>query len=339
MSSYPRVDRSHIVPVGYLRRFAVDGKLMMHLVGKTTSRPISPRDAGVRGAFYRRTRPDGTTIDDVEWSLSQLENNTLPLLPKVRDLWPLTPDVKQKIAQLFGYQFVRGPHWRTWYERMTRDFVTERVRGEEMAIRADESLATEEEVQEFEQYLLGSTPRTTRMLSLGPKIASLLGSMHWTLIEFHSPLLATSDHPVVLWPLYERSSRPRFMPLDNGMFATLEIRAPISPRLAVVMTWLDDEDTATPTRGSNEMAANLNAFTIAQAEVQWFHSPERVPPRASGQLLPLSPRLSRGYGPGAVLSSRRRQTIQEKIQARIGDDLTQDVEIVVAERRPRATTS
>jgi len=33
---------------------------------------ISIRDAAVRKDFYKRTRPDGTVIYDVEWSLSTL---------------------------------------------------------------------------------------------------------------------------------------------------------------------------------------------------------------------------------------------------------------------------
>jgi hypothetical protein len=189
-------------------------------------------------------------------------------------------------------------------------------------------------VQEFERRILGDTSRTTRMLSSGLKTGSLLGSMHWTLIEFHSPLLATSDHPIVPWPLGIRSRPPQATSLSNGIFKTLELRVPISPRQAVVMTWLDDEDPA-PLRGSSDVAGNLNAFTVAQAERQWFHSPERVPPLATGQLLPLSPPLLHGYDSDTVLSSRRRHATEENIRKLIEEELTHDVEMVVVSRHEK----
>ena len=38
------------------------------------------------------------------------------------------------------------------------------------------------------------------MMTTAPTVTSILGSMQWTLLDFHSPIVATSDHPVVLWP-------------------------------------------------------------------------------------------------------------------------------------------
>lgn len=331
MPEYERVDHSHVVPAGYLRAFAVDDMLVMRLVGEAEGRLISVRNAAVRTAFYRRRRHDGTSIDDVEWSLSQLENQTLPILPRVRESWPLSGDEKGKLAFLFGYQLVRGPHWRAWYEDRTRNFVEESVRGEPRS--PDGGLGTEEEIQDFEQELLGSTPRTVRMLSVGTKVSGLLGSMHWTLIEFHSPLLATSDHPVVPWPSDRSSQQPQQTSYDIGLFETLEFRVPISPHLAILMTWFDDEDPSTPTRGTREMAGNLNAFTVAQAERQWFHTPERVPPVATGDLLPISRTLLREYGPDAVRASRRRNLVQESIRAHSGKDLPQTTPMVIVSRK------
>jgi hypothetical protein len=180
--AYPRVDRSHIVPAGYLSGFSVDGMLGMRLVGDAESRLISVRDAAVRTGYYRRTRPDGAEIDDVEWSLSVLENVAIPALRNVRAAWPLPTEEKAKLAQLFGYQLVRGPRWREWFDNATREFVVKRVRNAPEPLRTDAgSPATTEDIERFEQQLPGSTSRSTRMLSMGLKIASLLGSMHWLL--------------------------------------------------------------------------------------------------------------------------------------------------------------
>jgi Protein of unknown function (DUF4238) len=131
--------------------------LMMRLVGEGQSRRISVRDAAVRTGFYRRTQPDGTTIDDVEAMLGQLESNTLPLLPEVRGSWPLSPEAKGQLAFLFGHQLVRGPRWWAWYEERTRLFVDEKVRGE--AMLPDGGLGTAEEIQQFEDDLLSSVRR------------------------------------------------------------------------------------------------------------------------------------------------------------------------------------
>lgn len=326
---YPRVSHSHIVPKGYLAAFAEDGMIAMHLVGDIRGRTISIKDAAVRTDYYSRTRPSGERIDDIEWSLSVLENVAIPTLRSVRDAWPLPADEKAKLAQLFGYQLVRGPRWREWYESATGKFVDEAVRDMPEPITETGLPPTTEEVEHFKQQLLSSTTRSTRMLSAGLKVASVLGSMHWVLVEFQSPVLASSDHPVVPWPLSERSRQPTPTPAEIGFFNTLEMRVPVSPQLAIVMTWLDDEDSRGPVRGVKDDAANLNAFTVAQAERQWFHIPTRSPPRATGQLLPLSPRLVAGYGPQTVEVSRRRRSIQAKIQARIGDDLEQDREIEI----------
>jgi hypothetical protein len=132
------------------------------------------------------------------------------------------------------------------------------------------------------------------------------------------------------------SRQPEPTPPEIGLFETLEMRVPVSPHLAILMTWLDDEDRIEPARGVREFAANLNAFTVAQAERQWFHYPARVPPRATGRLLPLSPRLLSGNGPETVEASSRRQSTRTNIRARIGeDDRQQDrnFEIVVVRRQ------
>jgi hypothetical protein len=327
MGTYTRVKRSHIVPVGYLKGWAADDRLMMRLVGEAQSVPVSPKNAGVRAAFYRRERPNGAAIDDIEWSLSVLESNTLPLLPNVRDAWPLDDEDKSKLAFLFGYQLVRGPRWRAWYEQGTRQFIDQNVRTQPM--RPGSGLETEAEIQAFEKVFLGSTRWATRMLSVGTKAAGLLGSMQWSLIEFRTDLLATSDRPVVPWPLSKRSQPPQVVPFDNGLFETLEFRVPISPRLAVLMTWRDGHNTARVIPGSRDMAANLNAFTIAQAERQWFHSPERVPPIGSGQLLPLSPTMFRGYAPHAVQTSQARAAIQRAVTELAEEDFPREIPMVV----------
>src|SRR5438477_10792711 len=121
------------------------------------------------------------------------------------------------------------------------------------------------------------------MLILGPTFTTILASMHWTLVEFASSVIATSDHPVVLWPLSVRSRAPQPTRIGVGVLECSEIRLPLSSRHVVLMTWADKrdhDDVRVP--GSRYHASNFNAFTIAQADRQWFHLPDMTPPIGSG---------------------------------------------------------
>lgn len=62
--TYPTVNRSHLVPRMYLRNFGENGRIAMHLTSGGEPRIVGIRDAAVEKAFYRRTRPDGSKIDD-----------------------------------------------------------------------------------------------------------------------------------------------------------------------------------------------------------------------------------------------------------------------------------
>ena len=116
--AYPKVERAHVVPRCYLKQFAEYDMIGMRLVGETTTRKvISIDDAAVRKQFYRRTRPDGTPIDDIEWSLSHIESAAAPLLQNLGDRWPLSFEAKAILAELFSVQLVRGTRWKTGMRR------------------------------------------------------------------------------------------------------------------------------------------------------------------------------------------------------------------------------
>ncbi|MGN6586243.1 MAG: DUF4238 domain-containing protein [Solirubrobacterales bacterium] len=57
---YTEVKNAHIVPRCYLRNFAVDDAVILHIDGKELKKPISIDAAAIRKRFYRRFRPDGT---------------------------------------------------------------------------------------------------------------------------------------------------------------------------------------------------------------------------------------------------------------------------------------
>ena len=91
---------------------------------------------------------------------------------------------------------------------------------------------------------------------------------------------------------------------------------PATPKLAILMTWLEASDAPEiRLRGTRQQAGSLNAFTIANADREWFHVPSTNPPIGSGSLLPLAPAFLKGYGVEAVEPSQRRFKVAEWLES------------------------
>jgi hypothetical protein len=334
--AYPVVNKGHILPRVWQRNFAIDGQTQVRVVDPPGSHLVTIDDSGTRRRPYRRTRPDGTPIDDVEWSLHHIEHAVAPILADVESRWPLSLDDKRTLAELFAVQMVRGPHF---FEH--RAALVERS-AREGAAAALADIAVSERVidhwaSRMRDHFLSDTDRLRSMLRLSKLITAILASMHWTLLRFADPLIALSDQPVVIWPLDRASAAPSVTPAW-GPETALEVRVPVSPRLAIVMTWIDRGDG--PLRqGRLRQAQALNAFTIAQADRQWMHLPGAEPPVGPGPFEPLSPRLEGGYNARVAQRSTRRAQVARHTQARRGEAAgARDIEIVwlppTATRRP-----
>src|SRR4051812_14563396 len=99
------------------------------------------------------------------------------------------------------------------------------------------------------------------MLKIVRSVATVLSSMHWSLVELAQGALATSDHPVVTWPLPSGTRRPPAAnDLSFGVLNTLEVFAPLSPDLVVLMSWRDRQSPPRPRAGAAHHAATVNAF-------------------------------------------------------------------------------
>jgi hypothetical protein len=323
-SKYANVKNAHIVPRMYLANWAVDEKIGVRLVRERRTLIQSIEKVGTRRQYYKRQRPDGTEIHDVEWTLAEIEGTAAPVLNSLEDEWPLDSETKLKLATLLAVQLLRGPRWRGVWEDGTRRFLDE---------YPDPPDASPEQLEEDEQWLLGDTNRLIHMLSMTPTMATALVSMHWTLLGFPADVIATSDHPVVLWPGLG-GRRPEASPLTAGVLECGEIRLPLSPRLALLMTWIDAfDDEGSRVLATRDHARNLNAFTIANADRQWFHLPKTSPPVGSGSFLPLSVELVPGYTAEVAARSERRSMASAAIQPKIGRDLTdQEVTVVRVSR-------
>jgi Protein of unknown function (DUF4238) len=325
---FTEVKNAHIVPRFYLRNFAIDDSVLLGVDGRLLEHPVSIDNTAVRRRFYRRFRPDGTPIDDIEWSLSQLEDVIAPMLVDLQARWPpATVEAKGALAEFFAFQFVRGPRWKAWRESMAREAIEEYRRNPEPIMRNGIWIpASHREVNEIEVRLLSDTEWLTRMMVIANRLITAFGSMRWHLIEFEKPLLAISDQPVVAWPLAALQRLPEPTPNGLGVMNFLEVRVPITPWLALLMTWQDLPDQTEPIRGSAALAANINAFTIANSDRQWMQMPGAETPIASAYLDPLAPELIAGYRPEEVERSAIRDQVRQLLEQKQGQDIHEAVD-------------
>jgi Protein of unknown function (DUF4238) len=240
--SYPRVKRGHIVPVVYLRNFAESDQVALHRTDQGGCELRNVRTAGTRGPFYRRQRPDGTDIDDIEASLSVPEEKVKPVFDEILGGAPLTLERKSVLAQFFGMQMVRGPAFFKERTELIDDFLRE------LGADAFEPAAVEEASGDIElvrkrarDAALSATARFVKMLGIGSKLGPVLGSMRWHLLDFGASVLAVSDHPVVTWPAGVRMTEA-FSAHRLGPLGAVEVRVPLSDRMAILMTWQDVPD-------------------------------------------------------------------------------------------------
>jgi hypothetical protein len=314
-------DHTHVVARMYLRHWAnSDERIKMVLVQSGDEVMPGINDAGVRAGIYKRERPSGVRSDDIETdSIQPIESAAAPLLADIRNAWPLSIEDKMAMAMFIGLQLVRGPRWFAWHDEFTdANLAGYREQGAFAPMPGED--ASEEEIYERNVELHQSATQTLmKMLQLSATAASALGSMNWSLIEFGGPALATSDHPVVVWPISDKGRPPRpTVPASIGLVNFLEVRFPISPNLALLLTWRGQPDEARPLKGGAHHAKNINAFTIAEAEKAWFYKPGTRPKSAGGYWLPISPELVPDYSIRTAQSAPIRQLVQRDLMRRAG---------------------
>jgi hypothetical protein len=294
---------------------------------------IGVRDAGVRKNAYRRTRPTtGKTIYDIEWSLQQAERAALPIIAKLPAAWPLDLTAKGKVGQFFALQHLRGMAFRQWHEGKVASVLDDVRVNPKATLKPHPEEATTEIVEELETALTSDTYRLTMMLKIVRSVGIVFTSMHWFLVEFDRGRLATSDHPVVLWPLRRGTSRgPTANDLHTGVINTLEAFVPVDPTHLLLMTWRHERSTVAPLAGEGRHLATANTFIVANADTQWFHEPGVEPWIARGRRQALGPQLLAGYGPSEAETSPRRALALDLANAEVRSELSNDPVEVVSE--------
>lgn len=304
---YDQVENSHIVPAGYLRGFAEGNMIMRHKVATNRVYERSVRKVGTRKRMYSRHRPrDGSRIDDVEWALSQLENH-VESVRQADQRFPFSREDRSVIAEFAASQHVRSPKWalpnKETHEALMAEIETNGLLPSDPIVNE----VTKPGLKRNAARLGTDTALLATMQRWIYVTKTVFYAMHWTLVRFARPVLITSDHPIVLWPATEEPRRPT-AGTGVGLLNTLEVRYPLTSHLCLLMTWRNEPDALEIVAGNREKAQNINGFTKAQAEDEWFYLPGTTPPMPDehSRLLPMSMLLYPHYGIDQVNRSRRR---------------------------------
>ena len=327
--SYPEVKQGHIVPVTYQRNFAVDEKVAVHVPGRTHHVELRIENAGTRSRFYRRPRPNGTELDDIEATLAYVESKSAATLAKVGAGESLAEAHNEVLTQFLAVQMLRGPAFFAQQHENVERFVPKTLTEADVKpamlhqTGGDMQLARQKVVELFRH----PTQQLMRMTTVSLKIAAVLGSMRWQLLQFDDPLVAYSDQPVVVWPLgtdvfSAPPAEPRFGPLE-----ALEVQVPLSPHLVLLMTWVDQPDLQEPVDAPAPYAAETNALVIAQADKQWMHRLGAEPPIADGRVRPLSRAFETDYTADTVRASRRRAMTAKYLDRVRGRQFINDIQV------------
>ncbi len=325
---YPDVKHAHIVPRVYQRPFAVNDQVAVHVDGRSSCVLMPTARAGTRSRYYRRWRPNGEPSDDIEASLSVIEDAVREPLSDLIAGEPLTTERKRSVAQLLGLQILRGP---AFFEHR-RQLIVPTLTTLDAKHFGPAGLASvggdiEKARQKTIDAFLDPTMRFMTMLTTSIKVATVIAHMRWHVVRFDGPVLAYSDHPVVLWPMDVATSGP-FERQGLGPASALEIRVPIAPDVAIVMNWIDRSD-QTGVILPPAAASELNAFTVSQADRQWMHQPGSEPELDARTTSPISRLIDPTYDRTSVVRSERRARAQRFLERVRTRQHMHDVEVVV----------
>jgi hypothetical protein len=315
MSDYAN---NHVASTCYLRPWAgEDGNLRRVLTGRLKSEPKRPTKVG----FRRRLFGNAAVSKAAERQMTIYESEGINALRRINADWPLDLPTKAKIGALVAVHMVRNPAVLETTSQLLSKQIIEKLPQYEREFSPDK-------VSELIGALTSNEFRVSHMLETIPKTASLVASMHWTLLDFGEPLLATGDQPVTAVPLLDDDGRAEVVPMPStGYVATTELRLALGPSRALLFTWMNDEDSERPLPCDDVIAVELNRAVVAQADREWFHHPDRRPTRITANDFNLescraiSHDLIPGYSVEAAAASPRRDHTRELLEGMIENNV------------------
>jgi Protein of unknown function (DUF4238) len=263
-----------------------------------------PRKVGRRRRFFG---DDPLVCKEAEERFNVFEDKGVFALKQLGESWPPDQEARIDIGCFVGVHMVRNPSFLEMTAALSEAQFSRKKDSYEQTMSA-------EQIDEMLAYFRSSRFQVEYLLDLVPKQASLLASTHWTLLEFPEPLLATSDQPVSVVPFLDDGTTVDVAAApQTGFLDSEEIRFPISPHRALLLTWIEGFDKEAVVLAEDRVATELNRAVIAQADREWFHHPgrraTRLNPMDFGDRLcrPVAQLLDPQYGtPYARNSPRRR---------------------------------
>ncbi len=326
--------RNHIATAGYLRQWAgPNGQLAAITPPVIQSEPKRPENVGLRFYFWGS---DSQLRREAEERISKFETVAVTALRRLPGGWPLAPDSEARLAlaRFIALHLWRSPAGTEKFTRVQRGVLSRGQSGHQATM-------SEEQLTQFFGLVSSDGFRVDTILGNLPKAMSVIGSMHWSLVEFPELLLATSDQPLTIVPILADGETAEVKALPDGpLLGCEEMRIALSPRLVLVLTWLNLPDDQPVLQGSDGLAADLNRAVIGQADRQWFHHPARRPTTLvasvfSSKLCPAVGRsLLADYSWQAALTSKRRLRTAAAVNDMIEHDILDEIRIERVERKP-----
>jgi hypothetical protein len=282
---------------------------------------------------YRRKfwGKDAALRQEAEQKLSQVESHAASVLRALPSEWPPPDHGPERAAmmQFLAIHLLRTPGWRQLLTQLGERLVVEQGDDYPGEMSREEMLAT----ARSDDFAVGT------LIEEIPVLASLFGSMHWSLVRFGDPCLITSDQPMVAVP-FQPGGTEEISPMPSaGLLHTLEFRIAIDPQHLLLLTWIDRDDLAQPIPGTRAIAAAANASVRAQADRQWFRHPAADPPFGTvllgGSAAPtaIAPTLFPAYSLTQARCSRRRREAERHVHDMIEGGVTDELRTIVVRGR------
>jgi hypothetical protein len=316
--------RIHLVSQCHIRQFAVADFVVLR--GSDGAQDAPDRRVASVGWRPGWWGSDADLARGVEELLGTTEDRATPILREINIRWPLGRDDRAQLAEFVAIHVVRGPAWRSAYDMASMNSMGQQLRRDHWGEHVERMAFAE---------FVGDPLRAAAMLKDVPRIASILMSMCWTLVQFDEPLIGSCDQPVVWYPLLrpQRQVPIRAIP-RSGFMDTVEVRFPIDPWRLLLLSWAPQPDMDDPVVGEFRHAADVNRSTDAQADRDWFYRPGSVPPFLAAPRLdwacePLSYDLVPGYTLDVATTSRRRADAGRLLAGLIESGATNEMRFVV----------
>ena len=304
----------HTVSRGYVKRFAVNGQVMV------THARQGLRRRGVGSVCVHQDYWGPPAVSKaVEASCGVCESIAIRMLRKLPELWPIEGEGsgRAELAQFLAIHTIRTP--------VFRQFV--RTIGER--ILRDESRLTPSERVAAAQWMRDPVHHANMLLGQITRIANMLSSMHWSIVRFERDMLITGDQPVLILPtgpgnLSPASSVPAF-----GLANSMEVTFTLDPQHLLLLTWKDARDSVTMLEGTEAQAASVNCALRAVSLEEWLYKPGARPPFLTPPLLEpnvyaISTELLPGYDAAVARQSERHRAAEALLTGITEENMPRD---------------